>query len=32
VARRFANGFSDPNDFGSWFVTPELAQAYLATV
>jgi hypothetical protein len=32
VARRFANGFSDPNDFGRWFVTPELAQAYLATV
>jgi hypothetical protein len=32
VARRFANGFADPNDFGKWFVTPELAQAYLATV
>ncbi|GIH18036.1 styrene monooxygenase/indole monooxygenase family protein [Rugosimonospora africana] len=32
VARRFANGFSDPNDFRDWFMTPEAAGAYLATL
>lgn len=32
VARRFANGFSDPNDFGDWFMTPDAADAYLATL
>ena len=30
VAARFAHGFTDPNDFFGWFVTPELAGAYLA--
>jgi hypothetical protein len=29
VARRFANGFSDPTDFDTWFMTPQAAQAYL---
>jgi hypothetical protein len=29
VARRFANGFSDPTDFDNWFMTPQAAQAYL---
>ncbi len=32
VARRFANGFSDPNDFRDWFMTPDAASAYLATL
>jgi hypothetical protein len=32
VARRFANGFADPNDFGGWLLTPEGAQGYLATL
>ncbi|MGA8114160.1 MAG: styrene monooxygenase/indole monooxygenase family protein [Actinocatenispora sp.] len=32
VANRFANGFSDPNDYLDWFVSPELADAYLAKV
>ncbi|MCW3843115.1 FAD-binding oxidoreductase [Micromonospora yasonensis] len=32
VARRFANGFSDPNDFRDWFMTPDAAERYLATV
>ncbi|WP_130336765.1 hypothetical protein [Micromonospora kangleipakensis] len=32
IARRFANGFSDPNDFPDWFMTPEAADRYLATV
>jgi 2-polyprenyl-6-methoxyphenol hydroxylase-like FAD-dependent oxidoreductase len=32
VARRFANGFADPNDFLNWFVAPELAQDYLASL
>jgi len=32
VAKRFANGFSDPNDFGGWLLSPELADAYLASV
>ncbi|MFE9692125.1 styrene monooxygenase/indole monooxygenase family protein [Micromonospora sp. NPDC005806] len=30
VARRFANGFSDPNDFRDWFMTPDAAERYLA--
>jgi 2-polyprenyl-6-methoxyphenol hydroxylase-like FAD-dependent oxidoreductase len=29
VARRFANGFSDPTDFDNWFMTPQAAQNYL---
>jgi hypothetical protein len=29
VARRFANGFSDPSDFPDWFMTPEAAARYL---
>jgi 2-polyprenyl-6-methoxyphenol hydroxylase-like FAD-dependent oxidoreductase len=29
VARRFANGFSDPTDFDNWFMNPQAAQAYL---
>ena len=32
VARRFANGFSDPNDFGNWLMDPDKAVAYLAEV
>jgi hypothetical protein len=32
VARRFANGFSDPNDYRDWFLTPDGASAYLASV
>jgi hypothetical protein len=32
VARRFANGFSDPNDYGNWLLSPELTEAYLASV
>ncbi|HEY0534555.1 MAG TPA: styrene monooxygenase/indole monooxygenase family protein [Actinoplanes sp.] len=32
VARRFANGFSDPNDFGNWLMDPDKAAAYLAEV
>jgi len=32
VANRFANGFADPNDFFEWFMTPDAAQAYLASV
>ncbi|MGW5672888.1 styrene monooxygenase/indole monooxygenase family protein [Micromonospora sp. NPDC003776] len=32
VARRFANGFSDPNDFRDWFMTPDAAERYLAAV
>jgi hypothetical protein len=31
IARRFANGFSDPNDFDNWFLTPDKAAEYLAT-
>jgi hypothetical protein len=31
VARRFANGFSDPNDFGDWLLDPQHAQSYLAS-
>ncbi|MGW3809959.1 styrene monooxygenase/indole monooxygenase family protein [Micromonospora sp. NPDC005113] len=32
IARRFANGFSDPNDFQNWFMTPDAADTYLATL
>lgn len=32
VARRFANGFSDPSDFQHWFMAPDKASAYLASV
>ena len=31
AARRFANGFSDPTDFDDWFMTPQAAEAYLAS-
>ncbi|MEV6342313.1 styrene monooxygenase/indole monooxygenase family protein [Actinoplanes sp. NPDC051851] len=32
VARRFANGFADPNDFASWLLDPSSAEAYLTEV
>lgn len=32
VARRFANGFSDPSDFRHWFMDPVAADRYLAEV
>lgn len=32
VARRFANGFGDPSDFQNWFMDPDKAAAYLASV
>lgn len=32
VARRFANGFADPTDFQHWFMDPEKAATYLASV
>jgi hypothetical protein len=32
VARRFGNGFSDPADFQHWFMAPDRAEEYLATV
>jgi 2-polyprenyl-6-methoxyphenol hydroxylase-like FAD-dependent oxidoreductase len=32
VARRFANGFSDPTDYADWFMTPQAAQNYLETL
>ncbi|WP_406045250.1 FAD-binding oxidoreductase [Micromonospora sp. NBC_00898] len=32
IARRFANGFSDPNDFSDWFMTPGAADRYLTSV
>ncbi|MBQ0905427.1 styrene monooxygenase/indole monooxygenase family protein [Micromonospora sp. U21] len=32
IARRFANGFCDPNDFQNWFMTPDAADTYLATL
>ncbi|TDQ01354.1 styrene monooxygenase/indole monooxygenase family protein [Labedaea rhizosphaerae] len=32
VARRFVNGFTDPSDFQNWFLDPEKAKAYLASV
>jgi hypothetical protein len=32
VARRFANGFSDPADFQHWFMDPARSKEYLASV
>jgi hypothetical protein len=32
VANRFANGFSDPTDYQHWFMDPDKAAAYLASV
>lgn len=32
VAKRFANGFSDPTDFQHWFLDPAKAEKYLAEV
>jgi len=32
VARRFANGFTDPTDFRNWFMDPALWEKYLAEV
>lgn len=32
VARRFANGFTDPTDFRHWFMDPALWEKYLAEV
>lgn len=32
VAHRFANGFGDPSDFQHWFLDPDKAKAYLASV
>jgi 2-polyprenyl-6-methoxyphenol hydroxylase-like FAD-dependent oxidoreductase len=32
VADRFANGFSNPDDFAQWLVDPELAAGYLGRV
>lgn len=32
IARRFANGFADPNDFQHWFMSPDKAAAYLGSV
>ena len=32
VASRFADGFADPGDFDRWFMTPDAAERYLATV
>jgi hypothetical protein len=32
IARRFANGFCDPNDFQHWFMAPDKAASYLASV
>jgi hypothetical protein len=32
VARRFANGFSDPGDFQHWFLDPDKAGSYLSAV
>jgi hypothetical protein len=32
VARRFANGFSDPNDLQHWLMDPAKTDAYLARV
>jgi hypothetical protein len=32
VARRFANGFSDPTDYQDWFMTPDRAAAYLGSL
>ncbi|WP_279581894.1 hypothetical protein [Fodinicola feengrottensis] len=32
IARRLGNGFSDPTDFQHWFMSPDAAQAYLASL
>lgn len=32
IADRFANGFDDPADFGSWFLDPEGSERYVAEV
>jgi len=32
IARRFVNGFADPADYQHWFMDPDKAQTYLATV
>ena len=32
VAKRFANGFNDPSDFQHWFLDPDKAKDYLASV
>jgi ribosomal protein S16 len=32
VAKRFANGFADPTDFQHWFMTPDKAAEFLASV
>lgn len=32
VASRFADGFADPTDFDRWFMTPDAADSYLASV
>lgn len=32
IADRFANGFDDPADFGSWFLDPEGSERYVAGV
>ncbi|MEU6641537.1 styrene monooxygenase/indole monooxygenase family protein [Saccharomonospora sp. NPDC046836] len=32
VARRFGNGFTDPTDFQHWFLDPQKAADYLASV
>jgi hypothetical protein len=32
IAHRFVNGFADPSDFQYWFLDPEKAERYLASV
>jgi hypothetical protein len=32
IAKRFVEGFDDPEDFFDWFMTPDKAEAYLAEV
>ena len=32
VASRFVNGFADPSDFANWFLDPDKAELYLASV
>ncbi len=32
IRRRFVNGFDDPSDFKKWFLPPDLAEEYLASV
>jgi 2-polyprenyl-6-methoxyphenol hydroxylase-like FAD-dependent oxidoreductase len=32
LAHRFANGFDDPVDFFDWFMSPDVAEAYLAEI